>query len=166
MGSHESSGSVGRTCAGCGEPLVVTNKFDRRRKWCSAKCRKGSYGDLCVDCGGRTVYGAETARVPEPRCADCSRRRTSDRRVERAVAMMTMRIDGLENDEIADRMDCPPHSVAQELSRLRSFGFNIPYGKYAKARNALPASYASDREVEILGREMAVRGYTPEKAVA
>lgn len=58
------------SCQGCGGPLPP-----RARKWCSERCRKGSYGDPCVDCGARTVYGAETKRVPEPRCVPCENAR-------------------------------------------------------------------------------------------
>ena len=59
-------------CAGCGEPLSPSGGH-RARKWCSERCRKGSYGDPCVDCGARTSYGSERARIPEPRCTECAR---------------------------------------------------------------------------------------------
>lgn len=58
------------TCAGCHNTLGAGHH--PRRKWCSERCRKASYGQPCVDCGTRTVHGAESARVPEPRCATCS----------------------------------------------------------------------------------------------
>jgi len=60
-------------CKGCGGPLPPPSLLGGRpRLWCSGKCRKASYGDPCVDCGARTVFGAERARVDEPRCYPCS----------------------------------------------------------------------------------------------
>lgn len=53
-------------CAGCDSAVPTT------RKWCSNRCRKQSYGQPCVDCGKRTCFGAESARVPYPRCQECS----------------------------------------------------------------------------------------------
>lgn len=58
-------------CQGCGASIEQAGR-GRRRKWCSERCRKASYGDPCVDCGARTSFGSETARVPEPRCRACS----------------------------------------------------------------------------------------------
>lgn len=59
-------------CEGCGRELDKPQKPGRPRKWCSERCRKRSYGDPCVDCGSPTRFGAETARVPEPRCLQCA----------------------------------------------------------------------------------------------
>lgn len=59
-------------CHGCGEALPPKTHRGRDRKWCSERCRKASYGDPCVDCGAKTRYGAERARIPEPRCAACA----------------------------------------------------------------------------------------------
>jgi Homing endonuclease associated repeat len=60
------------SCAGCGGPLPPRKGPGAPQKWCSERCRKASYGDPCVDCGKRTCYGAESARIPEPRCPTCS----------------------------------------------------------------------------------------------
>lgn len=60
------------TCAGCGVALVPSRRGPRR-KWCSERCRKASYGDPCVDCGARTCYGAEAKRRPDPRCNPCAK---------------------------------------------------------------------------------------------
>lgn len=59
-------------CAGCGKPTTPTKFAGKPHKWCSEKCRKGSYGQSCIDCGVRTSYGAEAARVPDPRCPTCA----------------------------------------------------------------------------------------------
>jgi hypothetical protein len=59
-------------CHGCGVPIQKTWQ-GADPKWCSGRCRKRSYGDPCVDCGAKTRYGAETARVAEPRCLSCAR---------------------------------------------------------------------------------------------
>jgi hypothetical protein len=58
-------------CAGCGESLAPS-RGSRSRRWCSERCRKASYGDPCVDCDAKTRFGAEAARVDEPRCHPCS----------------------------------------------------------------------------------------------
>lgn len=63
--------TVAAGCAGCGGPLPPA-RGTKPRKWCSERCRKASYGDRCVDCGARTSFGAERARIPEPRCPRCS----------------------------------------------------------------------------------------------
>jgi hypothetical protein len=57
-----------RACRGCDADLTGTHG---KRVWCSERCRKAAYGQACVDCGTRTVSGAERARKPEPRCAAC-----------------------------------------------------------------------------------------------
>lgn len=83
-----------RTCHGCGATLPPSRAPGRARKWCSERCRKASYGDPCVDCGTRTTYGAETARVPEPRCPPCAHEHarywTADRIIERIQAWNTI----------------------------------------------------------------------------
>lgn len=147
-----------RTCAGCGAELPTYPVSNRPRKWCSGKCRKASYGDPCIDCGQRTVYGAETARVPAPRCDGCNKRHESDRRCERVMAMLRLRRDGLTNIEVGRELGCPTATVSAELHRLRSLGFDMP--------NVYRANfYADDRKVtleaQVLGRELAKRGITP-----
>jgi hypothetical protein len=68
-------------CAGCGGPTLVSGHTGQPRKWCSERCRKASYGDPCVDCGGKTRFGAKAARAPQPRCVRCAgvHRTTFDR---------------------------------------------------------------------------------------
>lgn len=156
----QSTTDNGRTCAGCGTLLAPPTNGRGWRKWCSEKCRKASYGDPCIDCGGRTIYGAEHARVPEPRCDACNRQRGSDRRCERAMAMLTLRRQGMSNIAIAAELDFPAHSVNSELHRLRSLGFSMPKvpgrGRPARVGAVVTA------EAAVLGRELAERGFTPE----
>jgi hypothetical protein len=63
---------VKANCAGCGTAISPSGPMDLRRKWCSERCRKRSYAQPCIDCGARTIFGAEREKVEEPRCASCS----------------------------------------------------------------------------------------------
>jgi len=118
-------------CKGCGAELPASLS-NRPRVWCSERCRKGSYGDPCVECGARTVYGAETGRRGEdPRCAACARRRASDRRVSTAMSMLALRrTSDMTNREIASTLGIPWGTVATELHRLRCLGFEFPASPY------------------------------------
>ncbi len=59
-------------CKGCGAELQPSRAPGKPRKWCSERCRKAQYGQACIDCGARTVFGRERERVDEPRCHPCS----------------------------------------------------------------------------------------------
>jgi hypothetical protein len=122
------------TCAGCGTELVAVRPKVKPRKWCSERCRKASYGDPCVDCGTRTNYGAESARVAEPRCVTCRRRCNSDRRVGLVLSMLDLRRQGLMNTKISAQLGINVFTVATELKRLRSLGFDVPASPYKNAR--------------------------------
>lgn len=133
-------------CQGCGGPLPPSKPHGRPRKWCSGRCRKRSYGDPCVDCGAKTRYGAEMARIPEPRCVDCARTKAGTRRVTLALEMMRLRREErLNNREIAARVGTPRQTVANELLRLRALGFTVPAAPYNNARlgTGLPVADAS-----------------------
>lgn len=145
-------------CHGCGAPLDLGPR-GRPRKWCSGRCRKASYGDPCVDCGAKTRFGAEMKRVPEPRCIDCHFRAETDRRVEKVVAMVRLRCDeNLTNKAIAARLGVPPHTVATELNRMRSIGFDVPPSPYNGATLHV-ARPAPDVSTPRLAVALAERGY-------
>jgi hypothetical protein len=119
------------TCHGCGTPLPPSK--GPVRKWCSERCRKASYGDPCVDCGARTVYGAETARVPEPRCRACYRQRVElGLRADMVRAQVQRKrieqlwSEGRETREIAADLGWSPGHVSMELHRMRGKGYDLP----------------------------------------
>lgn len=158
----DSDRQTGRLCARCGETLAPNKGPGRARKWCSEKCRKGSYGQPCMDCGARTSYGAESARVPEPRCDPCRLRCASDRRVERVMAMLDLRrTEGLGNIEIAARIGSTAATVATELKRLRALGWKFPAAAYKNAEARRVERPVADAKTVVLGRELAKRGITP-----
>lgn len=145
-------------CAGCGSPLAPSGG-NRPRKWCSERCRKGSYGDPCVGCGMRTVYGAEAARVPEPRCAPCRIRHDQDRRVASVLAMVDLRQSaGLTNVEIGHRLGISVLTVRTELHRMRALGFGVPASPYHAARVG-DHPLVWDRSVHTLAAALAERGH-------
>jgi hypothetical protein len=113
-----------RTCPGCGAKIVG----DPRRKWCSERCRKGSYGDPCIDCGARTTFGAESARVPEPRCLSCaaSRKHAVKYGPQRERLAQLYR-DGLSFKEIAAELGWSVQAVSSRMVALRDLGYDIPY---------------------------------------
>lgn len=145
-------------CAGCGARLSPPKGPGRKPKWCSERCRKASYGDPCVDCGARTSYGAEQARVPEPHCTPCKQRHDSDRRCERVLRMVELRRKGLTNKQIGERMNVPRLTVSVELCRMRSLGFDVPAADYNNVKlGAQPPKVME--EARVLGRELAKRGH-------
>lgn len=117
-----------RTCAGCGEMFPIRSILSRKAKWCSQKCRKGSYGDPCIDCGARTAFGAERARVPEPRCAKCAA--VARRNDELAEQVIELRREGLLNHQIAERLGTSPHVIGNLVYRLRNRGIDVPKTAY------------------------------------
>jgi hypothetical protein len=82
-------------CIVCGTPLPPpSSHYDHRRKYCSERCRKSTYGQACVDCGTRTTHGAEGPKMAEPRCGPCSRQHrviwTAEKIIERIQAWATV----------------------------------------------------------------------------
>lgn len=88
--SRHSASQSGRFCAGvdCSVELPVQTS-GRRRKWCSARCRKRTlYGGQCVDCGARTDGSNGRDAAPQ-RCKGCEEQRGHDERYwtpERLIA--------------------------------------------------------------------------------
>lgn len=65
------------TCDGCGTP-IEQSRSNRRRRWCSERCRKQTmYGSACESCGnptnGSNGRGPNAARL----CVACSRAQQS-----------------------------------------------------------------------------------------
>lgn len=153
-------------CKGCGAALKPSGPKDHRRKWCSERCRKRSYGDPCIDCGARTSYGAEKKRVPEPHCDSCRAQRATNRRVERALKMLEMRRNGATNLEAARRLGVPVGTVATEMYRLHLLGFDFPAAPYNNARFRSMRRY-SEAQIDSLARGLIERGVTvPNAALA
>jgi hypothetical protein len=100
-----------RACRGCDADLTGTHG---RRVWCSERCRKAAYGQACVDCGTRTIFGAEHARKPEPRCAACeiARRRVDPQVLAETVALYR---SGLSLSEVGARLGLSTTAVHQRL---------------------------------------------------
>lgn len=119
---------MARACAGCDAEIAG----DPRRKWCSERCRKASYGDPCIDCGARTAFGAETARVPEPRCLSCARRLSlAEKYRDQRERLAEMHQAGATYKEIADAFGWPnPNYVGKYVWELRQMGYELPY-RYA-----------------------------------
>lgn len=146
-------------CHGCGAKLPPLKAQGRPRKWCSERCRKASYGDPCVDCGASTVYGAERARVPEPRCASCRVALDHARRVDLVLAMLRLRrAHDLTNLEIARHLSIPVLTVATELSRMRALGFDFPAAPYNNAAANRATRPVITRDAECLGRALQACG--------
>lgn len=121
-----------RTCVGCGGPLPADAHTNR--KWCSERCRKASYGDPCVVCGARTVFGAEQARVPEPRCIGCENRRRTAKQMERVVCVIELRAAGLDNAAIARVLGTSHHAIGSLIYEARNLGVAVPLTPYAPVR--------------------------------
>jgi hypothetical protein len=64
---------VRTTCRGCGEPIDPGTN-NRKREWCSDRCRKRTlYSRQCVDCGATCNVDGRVEGASE-RCGGCSRR--------------------------------------------------------------------------------------------
>jgi hypothetical protein len=130
----QQSDSEARTCAGCGDLLA-----EPRRKWCSERCRKRSYGDPCIDCGAKTRYGAERPRVPEPRCNTCQGKRRAARWADRYGGQrdrfVRMWRAGVPTAEIAAEFGWSRGHVGRKVVALRELGYDLPY-RYAGAAGA------------------------------
>jgi hypothetical protein len=100
-----------RACRGCDADLTGTHG---KRVWCSERCRKAAYGQACVDCGTRTIFGAEKARKPEPRCAACeiARRRVGPQVLAETVALYR---GGLSCAAVGERLDVSAMAVHGRL---------------------------------------------------
>jgi hypothetical protein len=100
-----------RACRGCDAGLTDTHGG---RVWCSERCRKAAYGQPCVDCGTRTIYGAEHARKPEPRCAACQ---IAHSRVDPQVLAETIALyrGGLSLAAVGERLGVSTTAVHKRL---------------------------------------------------
>ncbi len=113
------------TCQGCDKALPPQRRGGMPRKWCSERCRKRSYGDPCVDCGARTGFGAERARVPDPRCRPCAEAKLLDERAAYRQMIEEMWAKGMTARQIGDVLGIKaPNGY---ISRLRSRGYSLPH---------------------------------------
>lgn len=144
--------STATHCKGCGAPISPTNSYDNRRKWCSERCRKRSYGDPCVDCGARTCYGAETARIPEPRCQPCS----AKHRVFWTREVILARIE-----EWADLYGEPPAVPDWCPSHARKYGDEPRAKRFEDANGHWPAHHIVYERFPSWNAAIAAAGYTP-----
>lgn len=121
-------------CAGCGEAFHVRNRMAlNRAKWCSEKCRKGSYGQACVDCGARTTHGAEHGKHDEPRCKSCSNKHRGALARQQVEELWAQ---GKTGREIARIMGWTSKNPSTVLCALRNaHGYNLPR-RYPDARIA------------------------------
>lgn len=143
------------TCAGCGTPISPTGSYDNRRKWCSEKCRKGSYGDPCVDCGKRTSYGAETARIPEPRCQQCS----ATHRTFWTQELILSRID-----EWADLYGEPPAVPDWDANHARKLNDEKRAVRWEAARGHWPFARVVIKRFGSWNAALTAGGYQPRPA--
>lgn len=57
------------TCQGCGTAIPLS-RGGAARKWCSERCRKRQYDQVCIDCGTR-VSGTDPGKS-SGRCQPCA----------------------------------------------------------------------------------------------
>lgn len=90
------------------------------------RARKDSYRGTCEVCGARTD-GSAGRRAPT-RCAHHNGPAEANREAGMSLAeeMLVLRVEGLTNREIAERLGVHPASVARSLGRLRATGVEIP----------------------------------------
>ena len=98
------------------------------RKWCSDHCRKEQYKGKCEGCGESTWGDL---------CDLCARARViGQRRVasERTRAeILSLRVDGLLNYEIAERLHLSVLSVNTHVWRMRRDGIDVPKSTYDRS---------------------------------
>jgi hypothetical protein len=116
-----------KECETCGLPFLAAQG---RSRHCCERCRKEQYAQPCVECGGRTCFGATATRVAVPRCDDCARGlRAAERdRLDRAV--IDMRELGALNREIADQLGMTEAAVKERIWRMRQRGLEVPLSHY------------------------------------
>jgi DNA-binding CsgD family transcriptional regulator len=124
------------------------------------RARKDSYRGECEDCG-RLTDGSNGFQAPRW-CRDCVgvHKEAADRRAQHVLEMVRLRREeNLTNKEIAARLGMLTSTVATELSRMRSLGFDVPAAPYKNAKTR-GAAYM-DEGIRSLGRALALRGITP-----
>jgi DNA-directed RNA polymerase specialized sigma24 family protein len=149
--------SYSRTCEHCGEQFVAKStlaRFCPPPKRCRRQHHEASLRAACQTCGATLGAGSATAggRTRSTTCADC----LASIRPGRAMEMLRLRRDErLENQEIAQRLGVAPNTVAAELSRLRTIGFDVPLSAYARKRGWSQRASWIDRDCETLARGLA-----------
>jgi hypothetical protein len=139
-----------KACEYCGEEFVPRQA---RSRFCPEprRCRKQYFEQAhraeCEGCGGPMgqgsgrVDGSARPKIKCGLCAACIR----VRRAEAAMEMLHLRqSERLGNRAIAERIGRPVQSVAQELSRLRALGFDVPVAKHGRAATGGTSCYQAD----------------------
>lgn len=114
-------------CRGCSTPLPA-GRGGPPRVWCSERCRKASYGDPCVGCGTRTQFGAESSRVPEPRCRACAATRRTV--WTRATLLDAIRAWTVEHGSPPAMRDWKPWAARQCGDEARAVRFETAGGRW------------------------------------
>jgi hypothetical protein len=129
-----------RVCQTCGSWLPNPKG---RRRFCSERCRKASYGGTCVDCGALTSGNNGREKAPR-RCQECDNRFHSERQQAHYRAkndkLAALYLSGMPLTSIAAEMGwAGAGSVAVQVNRLRSYGYDLPYRyrSYGEKRKAV-----------------------------
>jgi hypothetical protein len=126
-----------------------------KRAWENAMRASCSRCGQPMGAGTRLANGSARKTVGHI-CAGCM----TEARVDRVLAMVKGRRDGLSNAEIATRLDVPVTTVQVELSRLRTLGYEVPLDSRSRRKPA--ATYGPlQPEAVTLGRVLRERGITP-----
>jgi hypothetical protein len=129
------------TCQGCGKTGPLTNPHDRRRKWCSDRCRKQTlYGGTCIDCGAPTNGSDGRGPHAAERCVSCAaaingtrlRARWEPERRDDWDRLAEMYLAGASLSEIAAEFGWTHRgTVSRALWNLRNrHGYDLPH-RYA-----------------------------------
>lgn len=102
---------------------------DRKRDW------ENAHRATCERCGKERGAGTRrsdgSVRAKTGFCGECR----SLHRVETLREIVKLRRAGVSNWGIALKLDRPQQTIAQELSRCRLAGMDIPYDPYFTVRN-------------------------------
>lgn len=135
------------------------NRIDNARRAAAKRAWENAHRLACAQCGrpmgagSVRSDGSRSSQVQGEVCKPCRTRR----RAERAVLMMELRAQGLSNAAIARKADVPRATVANELSGLRSLGFDVgldPYALRGGGRCGAPITEAPDADALWLGRSL------------
>lgn len=121
-------------CVGCNHDFEYKRAPGQRRKWCSDKCRRDSYGEPCPRCGermnGSNGRGPNAPTLCRP-CAEADREAISARArkngAERREIILRMWPLGATLREIAAACDTTPAVIGVQIRRLRAYGHDLPY---------------------------------------
>lgn len=118
------------TCGHCGEEFRGSTHGNAQNKFCSENCRKRfwentKYRHKCA-CG-TVIYKRYD------RCDECYRQAVAESHRERDEQIVAWWTEGLSMREICLRLGWTKGHLGQEIDRLRSRGFDLPY-RYARGK--------------------------------